>query len=142
MCAVKILATELESVQIQHAVGKHAVLLSIVLAMLAIRVEEERPAPEDRAVFQQKLAAVGEALESLQNCSETPPLSKGAAYITDQMAVIKLPQMVKDLFGAVDCKPEVLLHPAFDRPFFQVNAWLYDGHRLKSGITFKIRASE
>lgn len=136
-----------EAMVLHSNVGNHPAMLAVVLGMLSIRVGQDAPgssssAPsiqklKDQALFKQKMSVVGAALTSLQNCSVKPPLTQGEAYVLDQVAVIQLPELVRDLFETAGFEPVVAL-PYSERDWgtLLTTRHLYQAIGLKSGFSF------
>lgn len=147
-------ATVHESMVLQANVASHPGMISVVLGMLSIRVSKSLADCREsagkasleyiqkqnaHAFFDQKLLEVGAALASLQNCSEKPPLSQGHAYILDQIAVIQLPDLVRELFDVAGYEPTVKIHPSLraDGNFITTKN-RYESTGKRSGISFSL----
>lgn len=141
-----------EALMLQANVTSHPGMLSVVLGMLVIRVEQDFSEQcgsagmnnadflgkqKDKALFDKKLIEVGVALTSLQNCSEKPPLSQGHVYILDQVQIIRLPELVRDLFESAGYEPVVEIHPLMraDGNFITTKN-RYESIGKRSGISF------
>lgn len=141
-----------ESLVLQANVASHPGMLSVVLGMLSIRVAqslaESRESAgkntidfinkqKDKALFDEKLREVGVGLTALQNCSEKPPLSQGHAYILDQIEIIRLPDLVRDLFECAGYEPTVEIHSSFRADGnFITTKHRYESIGKRSGISF------
>lgn len=135
-------ATSHEARVLQQNVTSHPGLLSVVLGMLSIRFSERdvmQPGEDllQHALFKSNMREAGEALKSLQNCVEKPPLSQGTDYINDQIAVLKLPVLIGDLFAAAGFEPVVQIKMCPVNSGFLASAQhLYTSIAMRSGFSF------
>lgn len=142
-----------EALVMQTNISSHPGLLSVVLGMLSIRVSQSPPlakgSPDradcaeylqklkDQALFAQKMQVVGKALASLQNCIQKPPLSQGEAYIQDQVAIIQLPELVRELFAIAGYDPVIRIPAAVrNSAGFLTTKNQYESIGQRSGISF------
>lgn len=129
---------------LQLNVTSHPGLLAVVLGMLSIRFFQGDLLPPGQCTHQQyrfksKMQEVGAAMKSLQNCVEKPPLSQGEEYINDQIAVLKLPVLVGELFEISGFEPVIKIPVCGDSSFSVMTAkHLYASIALRSGISFKL----
>lgn len=133
-----IQVTKHEAMVLQSNASTHAGFLSVVLALLSLRfLAAALSGSAEVAAFNKQMSLVANALESLQKCSEKPPLSMGEAYILDQVAIIRLPQMVRELFELAGFAPVIEVPSMAGDWSVRTPEHLYLLHGERSGITFE-----
>jgi hypothetical protein len=129
-------ASQRESALLQRHINNLPGMLSVILAILSLRVKDGACSPKNRAVYDEKMSLAGWALKSLQNCCVSPPLSSGLDYVHDQAAIILLPSIVSEVFESAGYEPVIGLARSRKSDPFLAHEDHFESASLELGITF------